>query len=327
MTKILITGSSGFIAHHVIEHILNNTDWDIIGIDRLSYASSGYQRLRENGAYDNPRCRFFTCDFRNPVSSGLASEIGNIDYIIHMGAETHVDRSIDHPMDFVQANVVGTCHLLNYAKTTNPKLFIFFSTDEVFGPAPEGTEYKEWDRYNSGNPYAASKAGAEELVLAYGNTYGLPIMITHTMNVIGERQHPEKFVPLCIRKIMNGEEITIHADRSRKKAGSRFYIHARNVASALLFLINKGTQGDKFNIVGEVEISNDNLALFIGKALNKTVSYKLVDFHSTRPGHDLRYALCGDKMKSLGWNSPIDFYNSLEKTILWTLKHPKWLKI
>ena len=135
--------------------------------------------------------------------------------------------------------MVGTCNILEFARTCkNLERFIYFSTDEIFGPAPNGIKYKENDRYNSTNPYSATKAGGEELAVAYQNTYNLPVFITHTMNVFGERQHPEKFIPMCIKKARDGETITIHSDKTKTIAGSRHYVHAEDVASAILFLLN-----------------------------------------------------------------------------------------
>ena len=326
--KVLGTGFAGFVGSHFLEHILKNTDWDIVILDRLNYASTGFDRLRDISVFDEKRVKIFTADFTKPIVDGLAKEIGDIDYIIHMGAETHVDRSIENPEPFVMSNVVGTFRMLEFAKTfPNLKRFVYFSTDEVFGPAPEGTSYKEWDRYNSGNPYAATKAGGEELCLAYHNTYNLPIIITHTMNVYGERQHPEKFIPLCIRKILYGEKITIHSNKDKTKAGSRFWIHARNVAEAICWLLeNKDAKnGDKFNIVGEKEVDNLSMALFIADVLERKLVYEMVDFHSSRPGHDLRYALDGTKLKEMGFEYPKTFEQSLEKTIKWTLENPEWI--
>ncbi len=344
MSKILITGGAGFIGHHVVEHFLKKTDFEIAILDRLSYSSSGLERLRDIEVMkelNEPgnRVKIFTADFTKPIVDGLADEIGQVDYILHMGAETHVDNSIENPEPFVLSNVVGTLQMLQFARTQKAlKAFIYFSTDEVFGPAPEGVAYAEWARYNSGNPYAAAKAGGEELALAFANTYRVPVMITHTMNVFGERQHPEKFIPKVIRKVLAGETVTIHANKDKTKAGSRYWIHARNVAGAVLFLIDLREKqiasderglatpvADKFNIVGELEVDNLEMAQYIAEVLGKELKHEMVDFHSSRPGHDLRYALDGSKMKLLGWSLPLSFLESLKHTIEWTIKNDKWL--
>jgi dTDP-glucose 4,6-dehydratase len=202
---------------------------------------------------------------------------------------------------------------------------IYFSTDEVFGPAPVGVNYKEWDRYKSSNPYAASKAGGEELCIAFHNTYNVPVLVTHTMNVFGERQHMEKFIPKVIRCLLLGETVVIHSDKTKSIPGSRFWIHARNVAAAVWFLMKKGEPGDKYNIVGEEEVNNLQMALDISYHVQKKLKYEMVDFHSSRPGHDLRYALDGTKLKEMGFSYPKSFEESLGKTVRWTLENPKWL--
>jgi dTDP-glucose 4,6-dehydratase len=330
MTTIAITGGAGFIGSHVVEHILKNTDWNVIVLDRLTYASSGFDRLRDTDAFDDKRVRCFTVDLTQEFGSGLRQELGEPDYVVHMAAETHVDNSISDPWPFVQANVIGTFRVLEWArKLSRLKKMIYFSTDEVFGPAPEGTAYKEWDRYNSTNPYSATKAGGEELCLAWANTFKVPVLITHTMNVFGERQHSEKFIPMVVRRTLSGEKILVHANSELTKSGSRFYIHARNVSSAILFLINHSQVREKYNIVGEREVTNEDMVLAIGEVLGKKPNYELVDFHSSRPGHDLRYALDGTRLKELGWEIPVDFYKSLERTVRWIVDpaHRKWLEL
>lgn len=324
--RILVTGGCGFIGHHFIEHLIKNTDWDVVVLDKLTYASAGLDRLRDIQVFDNKRVAILTTDFTQPIPTGVISEIGKVNYIVHMGAETHVDNSIVDPTPFVISNVVGTMHMLNLAREM-PDLerMVYFSTDEVFGPAPEGVAYKEWDRYDSSNPYAATKAGGEELCLAYANTYKVPVMITHTMNVFGERQHPEKYIPMVIRRTLEGEKVTIHANPEKTKAGSRFYIHARNVAHAVLFLLDKGEVRDKYNIVGEREVDNLELAQLIAKTVGKPLKYEMVDFHSSRPGHDLRYALDGGKMADLGWSPAKTFEDSLEKCVRWVLERKEWM--
>jgi dTDP-glucose 4,6-dehydratase len=286
---------------------------------------------------EQKRVRVIHHDLKAEINPEIASSIGRIDYISHLAAGSHVDRSITHPLEFVMDNVVGTAHILDYArKLDHLERFAYFSTDEIFGPAPLGVNYKENDRYNSTNPYSATKAGGEELVVAFENTYGLPSFITHTMNVFGERQNPEKYIPMVIKKVRDGELVTVHANAEKTIAGSRHYIHAEDVADALLFLykydlklINPdktGAKCQKFNIVGKDEIDNLQLAKFIAEAQDKDLSYEMVDFHSQRPGHDLRYALDGSKMEKMGW-VPKSAYDQLEITINWTLENDRWLSI
>ena len=345
-TRVLITGGAGFIGHHLVEHILRNTDWDIVILDKLTYASSGFDRLKDIEVMGDSRyakrVMMLTYDFTKPIIECLKNEIGQVDYIFHLAAETHVDNSITDPGRFVESNIIGTFNMLEYARSLvtsdvrELKLFLYFSTDEVFGPAPKGVLYKEGDRHNPGNPYAASKAAAEDLCVAYANTYKIPIVITNTMNAFGERQHQEKFIPKVINSILKNRVVKIHSDKSKKHAGTRFYIHCRNIAAAVLFIINnyKGEVLDihdpskgRFNIVGEKEVNNLEMAKMIAKIIGKKLRYIMVDFHSSRPGHDLRYSLDGSKMKKMGWSIPASFKGSLMKTVLWTLNNKKWLNL
>lgn len=324
--RILVTGGCGFIGHHFIDHLIVNTDWLVIILDKLTYASAGFDRLRDSKLFDEKRILILSADFTNPISIGLAKEINHVDYVVHMGAETHVDRSIVDPAPFVYSNVVGTMNMLEWArKTPSIEKFIYLSTDEVFGPADKGQNFSEWDRYNSGNPYAASKAGGEELCLAWANTYGLPITIVHTQNVFAQRQHPEKFIPMTIRKVLAGDTVLVHSDQFGM-SGSRFWIHARNLADGLLYLLKDDVSflfREKFNIVGEREISNFEMAELISKIIDKPLKYDLV--LPDRPGHDRRYALSGVKMENLGWHHPVSFEESLKKTVFWSLENQWWL--
>jgi len=340
MKRILVTGGAGFIAHHLIIKILKETDWEIVTLDRLDY-SGNLNRLND-GLQDfdvetKKRVKVVFHDLKAPLNPLIKSEIGKVDYIAHLAAGSHVDRSITYPMEFVMDNVVGTCNILEYAATMdNLERFVYFSTDEVFGPAPDGIKYLENDRYNSTNPYSASKAGGEELAVAFENTYGLPVYITHTMNVFGQRQHPEKFIPMTIKRVRDNEKVTIHSDSTKTKAGSRHYIHAEDVSDAVLFLLtNKiksevewgGAKCPKFNIVGAEEIDNFELAKIIADIQGLPLSYEFVDFHSSRPGHDLRYALSGEKMKLLGWEPQKSVKSRIEEVVQWTLDNERWLKI
>lgn len=335
--KILITGGCGFVGHHFTEELLKNTDWDIIIIDKLSYAANGFDRLRDIECYpDNKnRVKVFPVDLSIPLNCGVKKEIGKVDYIINLASESHVDNSIIDPVVFIQNNVNLVLNMLEYARELKDlNRFVQFSTDEVYGTAPEGVNYQEGNRFNCGNPYSASKAAQEAICMAYANTYGLPICITNTMNIIGERQHPEKFVPMVIKRVLEGNTVTIHANKEKTQAGSRFYIHARNVANAVCFILTNTDETldkldsgkGKFHIVGEREIDNLTLSKMIAECIKKPLYYEMVDFHSSRPGHDLRYALDGSKMKILGWKNPIPIEYSLKRTVDWFVKNKKWLE-
>ena len=347
MAKALVTGGCGFIGAHVVEHIIKNTDWEIVALDRLNYASKGFDRLRDINCYDHKQIHKLTHDFTLPLVDGIAYEIGKVDYILHLGAETHVDNSILDPRPFVRSNVLGTMEMLEFAKTQDKlKWFVYFGTDEVFGPAltedhmefydgdspePEPDlrlfkQYSEWHRYNSTNPYSATKAAGEELCLAYANSYKLPLFIIHSMNAMGQRQDVEKMIPSTIRKILHDETVIIHADPTCTQPGRRSYIHCRNIASAVHFLLERAEQREKYNIVGEREVDNLELAQMIASSIGKSLKYQLVSWHTSRPGHDLRYALDGGKMESMGWKQPHTFERSLEETIKWTLANPRWLQ-
>jgi dTDP-glucose 4,6-dehydratase len=334
--KILITGLVGFVGSHFCEHILKNTDWEIIGLDCINYAGN-LNRLTDMGIWEKEkhRVKFIWHDLRSPINEQIKKEIGEVDYILHMAAESHVDNSIADPMKFVMSNVVGTGNILQYARELpSLKRFIYFSTDEVFGPIEVGT-HKEDQRHAPGNPYSATKAGAEDLCLSFANTYGLPIVITNTMNIFGPRQHQEKYIPMLIKKISLGETVTIHATPDLLKAGIRFYLNARNAADAVLFILKNTTENidvknpsqGRFNVVGEEELDNLTLAQIVADIIGKPLKYEMIDFHTSRKGHDRRYGLDGSKLKNLGFKFPKTFKESLKRTITWSLEpqNRKWV--
>lgn len=335
--RVLITGGAGFIAHHLIDHILETTDWEIVSLDRLDFSGNLNRLVEVMGRHDQKRVKIVYHDLKAAINPQIATMIGDVNLVLHLAAGSHVDRSIEYPMEFVMDNVVGTVNLLDYARTLkNLEKFVYFSTDEVFGPAPEGVEYKEYDRYNATNPYSAAKAGGEEMCVAYENTYKMPIIITHTMNVFGERQHPEKFIPTCIKRARDSELVRIHADPTKTKPGSRHYIHAKDVSEGLMFILHNLKDYThfepsglrvipKFNLVGPEETDNLMLAKMIAQVQGKELIYELTDFHSARPGHDLRYSLDGSLMKSLGWEPKIKFSERIQQVTEWTLANDRWL--
>lgn len=323
---VLITGGCGFIGHHMVEHIHRNTESNIIIIDKLSYASRGYDRLRSSCLLHSPRVKIFTFDLSNPITDGLMYEIGSIDIILHLAADTHVDNSITDPVPFMTNNVLSTITILEFARKL-PQLerIVYFSTDEVYGGAPPGVFYKEFDRHNPTNPYSASKSAAESLCLGYLNTYKIPLIIVNVMNAFGERQHVEKYIPKIIYHIMNDIPITIHADKTLNVPGSRFYIHARNISDAVVFLLDHAENGETYNIAGEREVDNLEIAQMIANIMDKELQYEMIYYMDERPGHDIRYALDNNKLISLGWHCGIQLEESLRRTVRWTLNHPDWL--
>lgn len=331
MKKIIVTGSAGFVGSHFVEHILKNTDWIVVGIDSFRHRGDALRCHHLVGE----RYRVIAHDLTTPISMREIAKIGKVDYIVNFASLSHVDLSIEDPVNFGENNVKLILNVLDYARRAQPEKFIQISTDEVFGPAIAPYCHREWDPILPSNPYSASKAAQEAFAFAFWRTYGLPIIITNTMNIFGERQDPEKFVPKCIANILAGKEIVIHG--KPEAIGSRFYLHARNQADAVLYLLKHvtptqydGKSNDRqvpsrFNIVGDIEVNNLDLAQMIARTLQKDLIYRFEDFHSTRPGHDLRYALDGQKMRDAGWKAPVPFEASLEKTVRWTLENPEWM--
>lgn len=318
---VMITGGAGFIGHAIIEYLLETTQFNIVSLDRLDTAGR-LDRIQyiisKNPKWRN-RVKVVWHDLKAPLSKYVVDKIGTVNYILHLAAGSHVDRSIQYPLEFVMDNVVGTCNLLDYARSycDKLKLFLYFSTDEVFGPAPDGVVFKEDSRYNASNPYAATKAGAEELCNAFRNTYSLPIIITHTMNVYGPRQHPEKFIPIVIKKLLNNQEITIHSNEQGTKSTKRRYLYSKDVAAAVKFLMFNHTVGEKYNICADRETENLDLAKQIAELMEKDLKYVLSYPSSIRPGNDFRYAVCGDKIHDMGWHQTVSLSEGLRKTIEW----------
>lgn len=324
MTTVLITGVAGFIGAHMVEHFQAVTDWRIIGLASFRHRGDPL-RVAGLGPFD-----VYHADLSAPISPRLADRIGPVDYIVNAAAESHVDRSIEDPRAFVENNVAVALTMLEYARLVRPKVFIQVSTDEVYGPAAPGIEHEEWSPILPSNPYAASKAAQEAIAIAYWRTYGVPVVLTNTMNNFGERQDPEKFIPTILRSLLSGATVPIHGRPGQ--IGSRFYLHARNHADAIRFLCariparyGEADRPDRFHVRGEREIDNLTLAQTIAEMAGLPLRYRLIDFHSARPGHDARYALAADKLASLGWVPPVPLEASLARTVRWSLDHPEWL--
>lgn len=328
--KVLLTGGAGFIGHHTIEHWLKKTDWDIVVMDRLSYAGNlNFLADLDIWKKEGHRVRFIYHDFRAGISETTAKLIGDLDHIVHMGAESHVDRSIDDPLPFAYSNVIGTVNMLEFLRFKHPKArFVYVSTDEVYGPALNGHLHKEGEPHRPSNPYSASKSGAEAFCYAYFNTYNLDIVITNTMNNFGERQNSEKFVAKTVDRLLKGEPMIAHCKKGDVgeviDVSSRCWLHARNHADGLMFVMRNGKSGESYNITGEW-VPVDKMIYKMGKILGIEPEIIYEDFHSFRPGHDMHYGLDGTKLEELGWKPPYSLDESLEKTVLWMKENPKWL--
>ena len=328
--RILVTGSAGFIGSHFCEHILANTDWHIVALDGLNYAAN-LDRIRDSKHYDEDRITFVYHNLQSPIASLIHSKMGELNYVLHFAAESHVDRSLVDAIPFALTNVVGTTNLLEYIRKYQSETlerYIGFNTDEVFGPAPDGVYHTEDYKFAPSNPYAAAKAGQWAMEFAFAHFSGLPISMTHTMNAVGERQHPEKFLPMIIRNLLNGDKITLHATGGRYS--TRCWIHPRTISDALVFLLDNAETEESYNIVGE-EMSVYDIANWVCQTVKgrdlKESDYECKDAHSQRPGHDFRYALDGTKLKEMGWTPPVILRKSLKKTVQWCMK-PKnrhWL--
>jgi dTDP-glucose 4,6-dehydratase len=300
-------------------------------LDRLTYAGN-QNRLAQMACWDKEKSRvkFIYHDLRSPIQEELKFQASHPypDYILHLAAESHVDRSIADAIPFVEANVTGTVNLLNFARGVKPERFIYCSTDEVFGSVVNGQLHVEGSPFKPSNPYSASKASAESFCYAFQNTYGVPIIVTNTMNLYGERQSPEKFVPKTIKNIYIDNPVVLHCKKDEAgniiDISSRCWLHCRNYAAAVLFLLEKGTVGEHYNVTGELR-TVEEIADYIGQVLGKTPVKYFEDFHSFRPGHDLAYGLDGTKMKNMGWVQPVTLEDALAKTIRWTVAHPEWI--
>ena len=337
--RVLLTGIGGSISAHFLAHIFTNTDWDIVGID--SFRHKGWTDRTQVTLDSHPdwkkRLIVITHDLTAPISPIMRDKIGHIDYIINMASLSDVEASIQNPVPFVKNNVDLVLTILEYARDAKPSVFIQISTDEVYGASASkyGDLRKEWDSIIPSNPYAASKAAQEAIATSYWRTYGVPVIITNTMNNVGELQQPSKYPVMIQKAIMRGEEITIHGKEGQ--IGSRSYIHSRNFADAVLFILKNcpphqhvpltADRPDRYNIAGDMQLDNLELAQMIAKLMGKELKYKLVDSHSARPGHDPHYGLDMTKLRSLGWKSPKTFEESLKNVIEWQVAHEEWINI
>lgn len=358
---ILLTGAAGFVGSHVLRHLLTNTDWEITC--PVSFRHKGLPARVASSVCDTDwgdRVNIVHWDMRAPADPLTLHQFRDCDVIMNVASESHVDRSISDPAGFIQNNVALLVHVLDVARAIEPKAFLQMSTDEVYGPAYGDHRHAEWEPAVPSNPYSASKAAQEAIAVSYWRTYDVPVVITNTMNILGEMQDPEKYLPMIVRGLRDGLPITVHTAPDGTP-GSRFYLHARNLADAWLYLTRRYTEEtpevktlagevmyvpagparysaggctrpERYHIVGEREVDNIELAHMAGAAMGLSEArvntlVRPVSFHASRPGHDLRYALDGSKLARIGWKAPVPLEASLERTVRWTLDHPQWLDL
>lgn len=325
--KLLLTGGAGFVGHHLVEGVLKQTDWDIIIMDGLTYAGD-YNRIGDIECFQQERSRFRAVyhDLRSPLTPEVHRQIGPVDVVWHLAANSHVDRSLVDALPFAESTVVGTTNLLQYVRQYQPDLkrYIGFNTDEVFGPADYGQFHKEGERFRPSNPYSAAKAGQWAMEYAFAHSFRLPISMVHSMNIFGERQNPEKFIPMTVRNILDGKPVILHG--SPEHPSSRCWIHAREVCNALIFLTDHARDEQSYNVIGQ-EKTVYAITAKLGEIIGLPVHLEWLDYHSTRPGHDLRYALDGSKLKGMGFMYTYSVDAALETTTHWMIQgeNRRWL--
>ena len=332
MKTILITGGAGFIGSHVVRLFLKKYPNDrIVNVDCLTYAGN----LENLSDIDHlPNYIFEKIDIRDSVSLSQTFEKYNPHTVIHLAAESHVDRSILNPMEFVETNVVGTVNLLNSAKNNwkdsfEGKLFYHVSTDEVFGALGAKGLFTEETPYSPNSPYSASKASSDHFVRAYHETYRMPIVISNCSNNYGPNQFPEKLIPLMISNIINGKTLPVYGDGKY----TRDWLYVEDHASAIETVYRKGIIGETYCIGGWNELQNIDLINQLCDLMDNKLklelgtSRKLIEFVKDRPGHDKRYAIDARKMENdLKWKPKESFKSGIKKTIDWYLENENWLK-
>ncbi len=330
--NILITGGAGFIGSHVVRLFVKKyPDYHIVNLDKLTYAGN-LENLKDIENY--PNYTFVKGDIRDEKLVNEIFETFNIDGVIHLAAESHVDRSIENPMDFIYTNVIGTVTLLNAARKywkDNPenKVFYHVSTDEVYGSLENDDEFfTETTPYDPRSPYSASKASSDHFVRAYNNTYGLPTLITNCSNNYGPNQFPEKLIPLAINNILNLKPIPIYGTGENV----RDWLYVEDHAKAIDLVFHKGKIGETYNIGGNNTWKNIDLIRKLCQIMDEELgrepgtSEKLITFVKDRAGHDKRYAIDTTKIKQeLGWQPETDFETGLRKTVKWYLSNQDWL--
>ncbi|MDH5397153.1 MAG: dTDP-glucose 4,6-dehydratase [Cyclobacteriaceae bacterium] len=330
--KIIITGGAGFIGSHVIRRFVNNyPDYNIINLDKLTYAGN-LENLRDVEKKSNYSFVKGDITDREFILSFIEKE--QPDGIIHLAAESHVDRSIRNPMEFLLTNIVGTVNLLDAVRETwkdnfDGKLFYHISTDEVYGSLGDTGFFLEDTPYDPQSPYSASKASSDHFVRAYRNTFGLPVVISNCSNNYGPNQFPEKLLPLMINNIRSSKPLPIYG----KGENIRDWLYVEDHASAIDVIYHQGKTGDTYNIGGDNEWKNIDLVKLLCEIMDQKLkrlsgtAEKLITYVTDRAGHDMRYAIDASKLKNeLNWSPSLTFEVGLEKTVDWYMANEEWLE-